>query len=97
MYEKQDNERRNENGEHHSDPRNSGYGGLRRCQVAVRESRDFRSVLEWLTERTGKGWLSTTEIATLLGVDRHTVNRKFGINSGCALPILARKLCEESR
>ena len=63
----------------------------------MREPDGYRSTLEWLTERTGKGWLSTVEIATLLGVDRHTVSRRFGINSGCALPILARKLCEESK
>ncbi len=63
----------------------------------MREHPNYRQTLEWLTERTGKGWLSTTEIAELLGVDRHTVSRKYGIHGGCALPILARKLCEESR
>ena len=64
----------------------------------MREPKEYRPTLEWLTERTGgKAWMSTTEIAELLGVERHTVSRKYGIHGGCALPILARKLCEESR
>lgn len=64
----------------------------------MRETEGYRQTLEFLTERTdGKGWLSTTEIAALLGVDRHTVSRRFGINAGCALPILAMKLAQESK
>ena len=64
----------------------------------MREPEGYRQTLEFLTERTdGKGWLSTSEIATLLGVDRHTVCRRFGIRKGCALPVLARKLCEVSK
>ena len=63
----------------------------------MKEPKEYRPTLEWLTERTGKGWLSTTEIAELLGVDRHTVNRRFGIKSGCALPILAKRMVEESK
>ena len=97
MYEKQDNERRKDNGERNSNPRNSDYGGVCRSKTAVREPQNYRSTLEWLTERTGKGWLSTSEIAALLGVDRHTVSRKYEIHGGCALPILARKLCEQSK
>lgn len=64
----------------------------------MREPQGYRETVQWLTERTdGRGWLSTTEIATLLGVDRKTVNKRFGINRGCALPILAMKLAQESR
>ena len=64
----------------------------------MREPSGYRQTLEWLTEQTeGKGWLSTTDIAALLQIDRHTVSRRFGINNGCALPILAMKLAQESR
>lgn len=64
----------------------------------MREKPGYRDTLEFLLERTGgKAWLSTTEISSLLGVDRHTVSRRFGINAGCALPVLARLLVEESR
>lgn len=64
----------------------------------MREPDSYRQTLEWLTERTnGRAWLSTTEIADLLGVNRHTVNKRFGISKGCALPILARKLIEQSK
>ena len=64
----------------------------------MREPEGYRQTLEFLTERTdGKGWLSTSEIAALLGVDRHTVCRRFGIKRGCALPVLARRMVEESK
>lgn len=64
----------------------------------MREQPGFRETVQWLNEQTnGKAWLTVTDISRLLGVDRHTVNRKFGINGGCALPILARKLCEQSK
>ena len=61
-----------------------------------REPDGYRQTLEYLQTQTGKGWLSTTEIATLLGVDRKTVTRRFGITQGCALPILAMKLTKGS-
>lgn len=64
----------------------------------MRESANYRPTLEWLNEQTnGKGWLSNSEIARLLKIDRETVRRRFDIHKGCALPVLARKLCEESR
>ena len=62
----------------------------------MREQPGYRQTLEWLTEQTGKGWLSTTEIATLLGLDRKTVNKRFGVTRGCALPVLAMKMAQES-
>lgn len=63
----------------------------------MREVDGYRQMVEWLNEKTnGKAWLTTSEIANLLQIDRHTVVRRFGINKGCALPILAKKLCEES-
>ena len=64
----------------------------------MREVSGYREVLEWLMdESNGKGWLSTAEIARLLGVDRDTVVRRFGVRKGCALPILAKRMSEESR
>ena len=64
----------------------------------MREPEGYRQTLEWLTGQTnGKGWLSTSEVAALLGVDRHTVCRRFGIRKGCALPVLARRMVEESK
>lgn len=64
----------------------------------MREPEGYRQTIEWLTEQTnGKGWLSTTEIASVLGVDRHTVTKRFGISRGCALPVLAKRMVEESR
>ena len=64
----------------------------------MREPPGYRETVAWLTERAGgRGWLSTTEVATILGLDRHTVNKRFGIRRGCALPILAKKICEESK
>ena len=62
----------------------------------MREPDGYRQTLEYLQTQTGKGWLSTTEIAALLGVDRKTVARRFGITRGCALPILALKLTKGS-
>ena len=63
----------------------------------MRENANYRPTLEWLTEQTrSKAWLTTAEIARLLGVDRHTVSRRFGISNGCALPVLAMKLTQES-
>lgn len=64
----------------------------------MRENVNYRPTLEWLNEQTnGKGWLSNAEIARLLKIDRETVRRRFDIHKGCALPVLARKLCEESQ
>jgi hypothetical protein len=64
----------------------------------MREPDGYRQTLAWLTERTGgKGWLSTTEIARILGVTRQTVTRRFGISSGCAVPVLAMRLAQESK
>lgn len=64
----------------------------------MKEPVGYRSTLEWITEKAdGKGWLTASEIATMLGIDRSTVSRRFNIHKGCALPVLARKLCEESR
>ena len=64
----------------------------------MREPDGYRQTLAWLGEQTGgKGWLSTSDIARLQGVSRQTVVRRFGINSGCALPILAMKLARESK
>ena len=95
---RKDYERGKENGEHHRCGCDYSDGGLRRDPGAVREPEGYRSTLEWLTERTdGKGWLSTTEIAALLGINRQTVSKRFGISKGCALPILAMKLAQESR
>lgn len=64
----------------------------------MREPDGYRQTLAWLGEQTGgKGWLSTAEIARLLGINRQTVTRRFGISGGCALPILAWKLAQESK
>ena len=64
----------------------------------MREPDGYRQTLAWLMERTGgKGWLSTTEIARILGVTRQTVTRRFGISSGCAVPVLAMRLAQESK
>lgn len=64
----------------------------------MREPEGYREILMWISERTdGKGWLSTTEVARLLGVTRQTVTRRFGISSGCAVPVLAMKLANESK
>ena len=64
----------------------------------MRELNGYRETLEWLeTASKGRGWLSTSEIARLLGVDRDTVVRRFGVRKGCALPILAKRMSEESR
>ena len=63
----------------------------------MREPKGYRETLEYLSARTDKAWLSATEIAALMGVDRSTVSRRFGIHKGCALPLLAWKMCEESR
>lgn len=63
----------------------------------MREPDGYRETLSWLDEQTGgKGWLSTTEIADVLKISRQTVTRRFGINKGCALPVLAMKLARES-
>lgn len=54
--------------------------------------------MEWLNEATNnKAWLTVADISRLFGIDRHTVNRRFGIKSGCALPILAKRMVEESK
>lgn len=64
----------------------------------MKELDGYRECLAWLTEQTdGRAWVSTTEIAQILGVHRDTVKRRFGIAKGCALPILAQKLTQESR
>ena len=64
----------------------------------MREPEGYRQTLAWLTEQTGgKGWLSTSEIARLLMVDRKTVVRRFGINGGCALPVLAMRMAQQSK
>ncbi len=64
----------------------------------MREPEGYRQTLAWLTEQSGgKGWLNATEIGRLLGIDRSTVKRRFGINGGCALPVLAMKLAQESK
>lgn len=59
----------------------------------MREPQCYRQTLEWLTERTGKGWLNITEIADVLGLDRKTVRNRFGISGGgCAITVLAMKM-----
>ena len=63
----------------------------------MREQPGFRETVSWITEQTGKGWLNVSEISRLLGIDRGTVKRRFGISKGCAVTILARLLVEESR
>lgn len=64
----------------------------------MREPDGYRQTLEWLGEKAdGKGWLSTADIARILGVSRQTVVRRFGVNSGCALPVLAMKLAKENK
>ena len=64
----------------------------------MREPEGYRETLAWLTEQTkGKGWLSTAEIARVLGVSRQMVVRRFGLNSGCTLPVLAMRLARESK
>jgi len=63
----------------------------------MREPKGYRQTLEWLMEQAGKGWLSTAEIGKILGVDRKTVTRRFGISNGCAVPVLAMKLTEECK
>ena len=78
--------------------RHSAYDALRRGEAGMREPNGYRETLEYLSERTGnKGWVTVTEIARILKVDRSTVNRRFGIYKGCALPVLAMRICEESK
>ena len=63
----------------------------------MREPEGYRETLAWLTERAyGKGWLTISDISRILGVDRRTVNRRFGITGGCSIPALAMKLAQES-
>ena len=63
----------------------------------MREPEGYRETLEWLTEKAeGKGWLTATEAGRILGIDRTTAKRRFGITGGCALPVLAMKLAQES-
>ena len=64
----------------------------------MREVDGYRQTLEWLMAvAKGRGWLSTAEIARVLGIDRDTVVRRFGVRRGCALPVLAKRMAEESR
>lgn len=64
----------------------------------AREKEGYRETLAFILEAgKGKGWLSTTDIAKILGVSRSTVVRRFGITSGCAAPVLAMKLVRESK
>ena len=64
----------------------------------MKEPDGYRQCLEWLNEATNnKAWLTVADISRLFGIDRHTVNRRFGIKSGCALPILAKRMVEESK
>lgn len=64
----------------------------------MKEIPGYRQTVEYLTEQTGgKAWLTTAEVARLLGVDRHTVNKRFGIKNGCALTVLALRMVQESR
>ena len=64
----------------------------------MREPDGYRQTLEFLTEKAdGRGWLSTSEIARILGINRETVVKRFGIHRGCAVPVLALKLAQESR
>lgn len=64
----------------------------------MREVDGYRQTLEWLMAAAkGRGWLSTAEIARILGIDRDTVVRRFGVRRGCALPVLAKRMTEESR
>jgi len=76
----------------YADDRTHGYWCL--GSVGMREPQGYRETVQWLTEQTdGKGWLSISEIAILLGLDRKTVRNKFGIDGGgCALPVLAMKM-----
>ena len=63
----------------------------------MREPIGYRECIEWLNDATdGKGWLSTSEIARVLGVSREMVITRFGIRKGCAVPMLALKLAQES-
>lgn len=63
----------------------------------MREPVGYRECVEWLNEQTNKGWLNVADISRLLKIDRDTVRRRFGISKGCALPVLAMKLAQESR
>lgn len=64
----------------------------------MKEPKGYRETLEFLNEKVGgKTWLSVTEISRVMGIDRSTVNRRFGIHKGCGLPILAMKICEETK
>lgn len=63
----------------------------------MKEPIGYRQTLEYLSSKTDKAWLTTSDVAKILGVDRHTVTRRFGINSGCALPVLAMKLTQENK
>ena len=63
----------------------------------MREPTGYRQTVEWLTEQTGKGWLTVSDISRVLGIDRKTVRSKFGISgNGCATPILAMRMAQES-
>lgn len=71
---------------------------MRGGENPVREPDGYRETLAWLVEQVpGQGWLTNSDIARVLGIDRSTVTRRFGITRGCALPILAMKLAQESR
>ena len=64
----------------------------------MKEVYGYRETLEYLNERTGgKAWLSVTDIAKIMGIDRTTVNKRFGIHKGCAITLLAKRMCEETK
>lgn len=60
-----------------------------------REKEGYRDQLESiLTFTGGKHLLSATAVSNYLGIDRHTVQRRFGVTrDGITAEMLARKLC----
>lgn len=89
---------RMKNGKRNGWHRNGADGVVRRGEAGMKEPTGYRETLEYLSERTeNKGWVTVTEISRILKVDRSTVNRRFGIYKGCALPVLAMRICEESK
>lgn len=59
----------------------------------MRETEDYRYILEQLIKYFNKHWVYPSEIGGYLGMDYRTVMKKFGVTrSGCSIESLARRM-----